>query len=461
KGLGVLRQSKDFLAGVDVHTPDPAAIDRRRQVVHDRVEQRLHAFVLESRAAEHRHEGDLLDRLADALLQRIDVGLVAIEIGRHHLVVEFDGGLDERVAVLFRLRLEVGRNFLVVVFRAQALVFPDDRLQAQEVDHAPEVGLRADRQLDADRTAADLGVDLLDAAVEVGADLVHLVDEHDARNPILVGLSPHSFRLRLYALVAVQHAYGAVEHAQAALDLDREVDMAGGVDNVETLIMPESGRRGGRDGDAALLLLLHPVHGRGAVVDFADLMGLARVVEDALRRRRLSGIDVGHDAEITVVFNSVAARHDPDPVSVEDGCLPAIVGKRTVGFRHAVRVLTLLYGGAAVVRCVEKLRREAVDHGLVVAVARSGDDPADRQRLAAVRAHFDGHLVGRSADAAGADLHGRRNILERLLEHRERIGLGLRLDAVEGAVDDLLGDRLLALVHDGVHELRDDDVAVL
>ena len=32
---------------------------------------------------------------------------------------------------------------------------------------------------------------------------------------------------------------------------------------------------------------------------------------------------------------------------------------------------------------------------------------------------------------------------------------------VEGAVDDRLGDRLLALVHDGIHEFRENDVAIL
>ena len=74
--------------------------------------------------------------------------------------------------------------------------------------------------------------------------------------------------------------------------------------------MPESCGRGRGDGDAALLLLLHPVHGRSAVVHFADLMRLAGIIEDALGRRRLSGIDVGHDAEIPIILDSVAARHD-------------------------------------------------------------------------------------------------------------------------------------------------------
>ena len=250
-------------------------------------------------------------------LQRVDVGLVAVEIGGHHVVVEFDGGFDQRVAIFLGLRLEVGRDLLVVIFRAEALVLPDHGLHAQKIDDALEVRLRADRQLDADRPAADLGVDLLDAAEEIGADLVHLVDEHDARHAVLVGLAPDGLRLRLDALIAVEHADRAVEHAQAALDLDGEVDVAGRVDDVEALVVPEGGGRGGGDGDAALLLLLHPVHGRGAVVDFADLMGLAGIVEDALRRRRLSGIDVSHDAEISIVFDSVAAGHDPDPDCLE------------------------------------------------------------------------------------------------------------------------------------------------
>jgi hypothetical protein len=85
--------------------------------------------------------------------------------------------------------------------------------------------------------------------------------------------------------------------------------VAWGVDDVEALFFPESGRRGRRDGDAAFLLLVHPVHGRGAVVDFADLVRLTRVIQDPLGRRRLPGVDVRHDAEVTVVFDFMLAGH--------------------------------------------------------------------------------------------------------------------------------------------------------
>src|SRR4028118_1010358 len=61
---------------------------------------------------------------------------------------------------------------------------------------------------------------------------------------------------------------------------------------------PENGGRGGRDGDAALALLGHPVHNGVAVVDLAQLVGEARVEQDALRGRSFAGIDVGHDADV-------------------------------------------------------------------------------------------------------------------------------------------------------------------
>src|SRR4029078_4602431 len=43
-------------------------------------------------------------------------------------------------------------------------------------------------------------------------------------------------------------------------------------------------------------------------------------------------------------------------------------------------------------------------------------------------------------------------MVERAMEQLDRVGLGARLHAVERAIDDALGDRLLALFHDRVHE---------
>src|SRR5690606_19314635 len=89
-----------------------------------------------------------------------------------------------------------------------------------------------------------------------------------------------------------------------------------GIDDVEAVLghglvhaLPERGGRRRLDRDAALLLLLPPVHRRGAVVHLADLVALAGVEQDALRRRGLAGVDVRHDAEVAVAFDGGRAGH--------------------------------------------------------------------------------------------------------------------------------------------------------
>jgi hypothetical protein len=107
----------------------------------------------------------------------------------------------------------------------------------------------------------------------------------------------------------VEHGDRAVEHAQRALDLDGEVDVARRVDDVDAMAVPLAGGRGGRDRDAALLLLLHPVHRRGALVDLAELVGAPRVEQDALGRGRLAGIDVRHDPDVAGLLEGVSTWH--------------------------------------------------------------------------------------------------------------------------------------------------------
>ena len=68
-----------------------------------------------------------------------------------------------------------------------------------------------------------------------------------------------------------------VERSLRVLD-GGEVDVTGGVDDVHPMIAPEAGRGRRRDGNAALLLLDHPVHRRGAVVDLADFVVDAGVI---------------------------------------------------------------------------------------------------------------------------------------------------------------------------------------
>ena len=298
-----------FLVGVR-HMPfQRGNIQRRRQVIDDGVQQRLHALVLEGGTAHHRHELEAVRTFADAALQIRDARHLAFEIGFEKRLVFLDGHLDKVGVKLLGLVLKVGRDFHYVEFRAELLLVPNEGLHFHKVDDTFEVCFRADRPSDHQGPAAQPVDHHLHATRKIRAHAVHLVDEADARHAVLVGLAPDRFGLRLHARHRVEHGNGAVEHAHRTLHLDGEVDMARRVDDVDPVFAPVTGRGGRRDGDAALLLLLHEIHGGGAVVHFADLMALARVIENALGRRRLAGIDMRGNADVAIFLERGGSGH--------------------------------------------------------------------------------------------------------------------------------------------------------
>ena len=133
---------------------------------------------------------------------------------------------------------------------------------------------------------------------EIGPHAVHLVDEGQLGHAVFVRLMPDGLGLGLHAAHRVKDADGAVQHPKRAFHLDGEVHVARGVDDIDDATLPLAGGHRRSDGDAALLLLGHPVHDRGAVVHLAHLVGAAGVIEDALRQGGLPGVDVGNDADI-------------------------------------------------------------------------------------------------------------------------------------------------------------------
>ena len=138
--------------------------------------------------------------------------------------------------------------------------------------------------------------------VEIGAHNVHLVDIDHTGDMVMVSLTPNGLGLRLDAALCAQDGNASVEHAQASFDLNGEVDVARGVDDVDAVIEPVAGRCGGGYRYAALLLLLHPVHGRGTLVRLAYFVVDARVVQYALSGGGLTGVNVGHYADISCFF---------------------------------------------------------------------------------------------------------------------------------------------------------------
>ena len=115
-------------------------------------------------------------------------------------------------------------------------------LHRDEVDHALELVLEADRQLQQDGVVVELLAQALDHLQRVRAGAVALVDERDARDVVAAHLAVDGERLGLHAGDGAEHEDGAVEHAQRALDLDGEVDVPGRVDDVDVVVGPLGSR---------------------------------------------------------------------------------------------------------------------------------------------------------------------------------------------------------------------------
>src|SRR4051794_14922282 len=137
------------------------------------------------------------------------------------------------------------------------------------------------------------------------------------------------------------------------------------------------------------------------------------------------------------------------------GRSPAVVGEGLVGLGHLVGVLATLHRGTEAVGGVEDLVHEPVGHGLLTSLGGVADQPAQREGGAPGALDLDRHLVGGATDAAGLDLDGRLDVVHGPLERDHGVGAGLVAAALEGGVDDALGDLLLAVLEHLGDELGD------
>ena len=315
----------DGLVALEVGAHNLLNVQRAGQVVDNGVQKLLDALVLVGRAHKDRVDVAGEDALAQGGLDLLDGGLLLHEQQLHKLVVIVGDGVKELLATLSDDVGVLRRNLveLLGVNHALGVLLEVPCLHGNEVDEAPELRLRAHGDLRRDGVGAKALLHGLDGVEEVGADAVILVDERDARNVVVGSLTPNGLGLRLDASNGVEHGHGTVEDAKATLDLGRKVNVARGVDDLDDVIAPEARGGSGRNGYAALLLLDHPVHGRRSVVHLTDLVGLARVVEDALGSGGLTSVNMGHDADIAQVFKLVLNfRHKqllPNSISSDSG----------------------------------------------------------------------------------------------------------------------------------------------
>ncbi len=301
KGAVHVRGESDLFVRLGVHADNGRNIQRRGQEIDNGIEQLLHAFVLVRRTAEDGNHAAADGRLADDRAQTVGGDLLAFQIHLRDLIVKERYGIDELFPVLGgKIRHVLGDGLHAHILTQ--IVVEHDGIHVDEIDDPTEVGFLSDGQLDGHGIRLQTVMDHVHDVVEVGAGDIHLIDVDHARNIVMVRLTPHRFRLWLDTALGAEDGHAAVQHAQAALHLGSEVDMARRIDDVDARILPEAGGSSARDGDTALLLLRHPVHRGVAFMGLADFVVDAGIEENTLGSRRLTRINVRHDADVSGFF---------------------------------------------------------------------------------------------------------------------------------------------------------------
>ena len=152
RSSSALRSSALSLSGLMPF--DRRDVERRREVVDDRVEQRLHALVLERRAAEHRDE---LEAAACPCGARATISASVIwSASPSRNFAMSASSTSAQASIIFsrssaHLALRSAGISTPLVLLALRLVVEDGGLHRDEVDHALVLVLFADRPLDRHR----------------------------------------------------------------------------------------------------------------------------------------------------------------------------------------------------------------------------------------------------------------------------------------------------------------------
>jgi hypothetical protein len=235
-----------------------------------------------------------LDDAAEDLADRDAADVVApVDVGDEH--VERLLGLGERGRDVVDDGLEEGRHVL---------------LRLAEVIHhvAVAAGAVDDGRVELLLGGVELHEQLEDLVIHfrrLGVVAVDLVDDDHDLQPVGESLAEHETGLRLRAVIGVDDEEHAVDHAEGALDLAAEVGVAGGVENVDDLVLPVDGGVLGLDRDALFAFEIHGVHGAflHLLVGAVDPALLEELVDEG----GFAVVDVGDDGDVADVLVHVRA----------------------------------------------------------------------------------------------------------------------------------------------------------
>ena len=138
--------------------------------------------------------------------------------------------------------------------------------------------------------------DLIHDPIRTRARTVDLVDHDDRLETGFEGLLGHEAGLRHRAVLGVDHQQYGVDHRHHALDFTTEVGVAGGVDDVDAVVVPLDGGVLGQNGDATLFFLVVAVH-HALVVELVAFQG-AGLTQQGVDEGGFAMVDVGDDGDV-------------------------------------------------------------------------------------------------------------------------------------------------------------------
>ena len=297
----VIGRTLILFVGIRIDTLDRRDINRSRHVINNCIQKHLNALVAVSGTTQYRNQLVVDGSLAECLLQILNRNLFALQVHHHQIFIGIADQLYHLVMVLLCLLNHICRDVLITDILAEVIIV-NLCAHGHQVDDANEIALSANRQLNRNRNALQAILHHLNNVIEVCAHDVHLVDERHTRNHIIVSLVPYSLGLRLYATLCAEYTNGTVQYAQGTLYFYSEVNVARGVDDVDSVTLPVAGSSSGSDRDATFLLLYHPVHLGSAFMGLTDLVGTASVVQNTLCSGGLTSIDMSHDTNVSSIF---------------------------------------------------------------------------------------------------------------------------------------------------------------
>ena len=263
--------------------------------VHDGLHQHLHAHAGDGAAAQHGADAAVAHADLQALGHILGGQLHGLEELLHQLLVGAGGGLHQ-------LGTE-GLHLVGHLVGDGALALGVIGLVVQQVHHGGDgLVIVDDGGHDGGDGGAELGVDGVEAGLIVGVGLLHAVDEDHAG--LLAQHLPGALHAHAEAVLGGAHDDGALGAAQGGDSLAGEVEVAGGVHQIDFDVLIFDGGEGQGNRNLALDLLGVVVADGVAVSGAAQAVGALGHVQHLLGKRGLAGAAVAQQRDIANVISS-------------------------------------------------------------------------------------------------------------------------------------------------------------